>query len=564
MVSKTLSNGKTIAFDDRLHRALMEIKERNQKKDKHYILIVDGDLGCVSGDTIIRCNRASLGKKFTIRWMFNQLHGNPQQLRYLKPWNLSIQSYVRSYDNNLIRLHKIRDVVYSGKRFVKKLILEDGKEIKLTPDHKVMTQEGWVRLDNLDLNKHLIMIDIPKSQKKYSTLYKVRDACIYGIKNHPYARKSNSLPAHRLIYEAKLNNLKLEDFLNIIINQTEDFKNLKFIDSSIFDIHHIDGNHYNNSPDNLTILTKEEHSKEHAKSSYLNFNQGMPAFVKIKSITDVGEEDTYDIICEDPYHNFSANDIIVHNSGKSTLSQQVSSQVDNYFCDDTSTKIHNTVEQFVEAIIKCKKYGAHILDEGLNGANARRAMSSLNILLQSVLTEIRQKNLFLVVCVPFIFDLDRSLALGLSDGLIHCYEKGDDKRYFKFYGKRAKKALYLNPNNKKYYMYKGRCTFYGRFSTGYVMDEKEYRKFKEKSLQKFLPKDIGGSLDSPEDLVKKREAEIYTILEKNGITPYRLSQMGVTSKATAYKRIKSQSGVLASSILNISEQQANQNNSVKE
>jgi len=175
--------------------------------------------------------------------------------------------------------------------------------------------------------------------------------------------------------------------------------------------------------------------------------------------------------------------------GKSTFAQQFAAVIDDTFCDTASQKIHNAVEAYVQAIIKCDQFNSQILDEGLNGANARRAMSSLNILLQSVLTEIRQKNLLLVICVPFIFDLDRSIAIGLSDGLVHCYEKGDDnRRYFKFYGKKSKKALYLNPNNKKYYMYKGRCTFYGRFSNGYVMDEAEYRKFKKDSLQKYLQK----------------------------------------------------------------------------
>lgn len=225
--------------------------------------------------------------------------------------------------------------------------------------------------------------------------------------------------------------------------------------------------------------------------------------------------------------------------GKSTLAQQIMHIVDDDFYDTASEKIHNTVETFINYIVRCKSKSSACLDEGLNGANARRAMSSLNIMLQSVLSEIRQKNMLLIVCVPFIFDLDRSLAIGLSDALIHCYENKKGKRCFRFYGRHAKQKLYLNPNNKKFYQYSTPSTFYGKMGNGYVMDEKQYRKFKEDSLKKYITKDGLKPIVSAEDAVKKREGEIYTKLIEAGILkPGTLKRIGVADSTTVAKRIE--------------------------
>lgn len=48
--------------------------------------------------------------------------------------------------------------------------------------------------------------------------------------------------------------------------------------------------------------------------------KGVSYYEEAVSIEFLGEEPTYDIICEDPHRNFSANGMIVHNSGKTLMS----------------------------------------------------------------------------------------------------------------------------------------------------------------------------------------------------------------------------------------------------
>jgi hypothetical protein len=62
----------------------------------------------------------------------------------------------------------------------------------------------------------------------------------------------------------------------------------------------------------LCKLTDEEVVCDQLEDPY-----GNPTYSPVKSITEFGIEDTYDIICKYPHYNFVANGIVIHNSGKS-------------------------------------------------------------------------------------------------------------------------------------------------------------------------------------------------------------------------------------------------------
>ena len=86
------------------------------------------------------------------------------------------------------------------------------------------------------------------------------------------------------------------------------------------DIHHIDENPHNDVPENLILLTKDEHARLHGKTSSLkHFGNRTIKSDKIISIETYGKEMTYDIEMKSPYNNFLANDIVVHNSGKTSF-----------------------------------------------------------------------------------------------------------------------------------------------------------------------------------------------------------------------------------------------------
>jgi superfamily II DNA or RNA helicase len=80
-------------------------------------------------------------------------------------------------------------------------------------------------------------------------------------------------------------------------------------------VHHRDKNPKNNDPSNLEVMLREEHRALHQPSDEA-FDYGRLVPVRIKSIEVGSIEAVYDVVCDDPFRNFVANGIVVHNCGK--------------------------------------------------------------------------------------------------------------------------------------------------------------------------------------------------------------------------------------------------------
>jgi len=190
-------------------------------------------------------------------------------------------------------------------------------------------------------------------------------------------------------------------------------------------------------------------------------------------------------------HNKDKDKVIVidgrEGSGKSALAQQLAIHLDPNFNID---KLCFTAEEFMNKVKdpKIKKGDCIILDEAFLAANSRSAMSSINKAMVGLATEMRQLNLFVIVCLPSFFDLDKYFSLWRTDLLIHTYfdKKGNRGRYILF-GANKKKELYLK--GKKFYNYGMVKSPYPpcRFKKGYTVDEEEYRKKKSEAFRKGEP-----------------------------------------------------------------------------
>lgn len=316
--------------DDRISHEKIDVKLVKTKIEGQQKLIIDtlikneGGLiesqpGCLSGDTVIRFNRCKKGFKLSIKKAYE--HYNHLGSNYHN-WDLTVPTYVRSFNGLDIKLHEIENIVFSGVREVYTLTLADGKKLKATADHKIMTSRGWVEVKNLN-SGDVVMCDTPRAFQKNEKKVKYVDKEITRIQFHPHARTRKikndiikRMEYHRLVYEAHINNVNVEEYITSLKTNKEKSATFAFTNPKKTDIHHIDFDHYNNDPLNLVCLLKKHHKSIHKKHQYNNFNQGTPHFIKIESIEPSGKEETYDIICKDPHRNFCANDVVVHNSGK--------------------------------------------------------------------------------------------------------------------------------------------------------------------------------------------------------------------------------------------------------
>lgn len=145
-----------------------------------------------------------------------------------------------------------------------------------------------------------------------------------------------------------------------------------------------------------------------------------------------------------------------------------------------------TPDEFREAIHKAEKYQAIMFDEAFTGFSSRSALSGVNRTLISLMMQIRQKNLFIVIVLPTVFLLDKYISIFRTKVLVHVYENKGRRGFFRVYSSKKKKMLVLH-KDAKVYAYgvrsrkKGR--FYGVFALGDEKEEEKYRKKKLEALQ---------------------------------------------------------------------------------
>ncbi len=164
-------------------------------------------------------------------------------------------------------------------------------------------------------------------------------------------------------------------------------------------------------------------------------------------------------------------------SGKSTLAQQMGKFVDPTL---NLSRICMTTEEFKQAIINADKNQCVIYDEAVTGMTAGDSISKVGKLLKSMMMQMRQKNLFVIVIIPTVFELNKYSVLSRARSLFHTYEKKERMGYWVGYNKKDLRKLYLL--GKKTYSYKVKSRFIGRFYGKYTVNEEQYRKKKEEAL----------------------------------------------------------------------------------
>jgi len=290
-----------------------------------------GTTGCLAGDTRVRVNRNGNGRIYTLKELcikFGEYPGRENEKSFQKIKQNRIRSFIEH--ESRIGLRHFSKVIYSGIKPIYKLTLKNGKSVKATKDHEIMTKRGMVQLGSLRTDD-MVMYDKNVRPSKTKTSKKKADYFLTVGKYHPFAKAINTtrdgkkirIEKHRAIYEAHINGLSLSEYQEA----TRYPNDLVFVNPSEFDIHHIDFDHYNNDPSNLIMMERSEHRRLHAQAhGKNNFSQGKIHFSGIRSIEYIGKDEVFDVQNVYGTENFTANDIVVHNCGKSTLMKCIAAE----------------------------------------------------------------------------------------------------------------------------------------------------------------------------------------------------------------------------------------------
>ena len=295
------------------------------------------EMGCIDGQSIISIRR----NKKTWNIKLNDLYLKFHRLNDRKKWDSS-PTYCRVFkdDKKMFGQHKIKNILYKGKKTTLHIKTKSGKELNLTPDHKVLTENNdWIEIQNLEVGIKIFTNGEPVCKicgssndiitYRYAKFKGFCKKCMYKHlrthRNDVYSIKRIGNDGYVYLKGKKYHSHKKYHTGGLAEHIYVMEKHLgREIDFSKEEIHHKNGIRHDNRIENLKLVTRSKHHKIHNKvknfgdyhHSSGNIIVQIPKDDEIVEIKENGIIDVYDIVMEEPYRNFIANGIVVHNCGK--------------------------------------------------------------------------------------------------------------------------------------------------------------------------------------------------------------------------------------------------------
>jgi intein-like protein with splicing domain/HNH endonuclease len=297
-----------------------------------------GPDNCLSGSTLIHHEvRDEEGERCTHKWitierLYERFH------RLIAPGKgkgRTVERPRRFYapsmnDERGIVQNQILDVVSTGEQECFELITKTGHRIEATAKHRFFNGTTYVTLQTLREGDSVFVHINTRRQKDPAHKSAPGQRDFLYVKTHPtaYRKKIHDkktgntyfyhvLPKARAVVEATMNQLTLESFVDRLNNGKVD--DLEFLSRDQI-VHHRDENTQNDDLENLLVVTRADHMREHLKDSKRDNDFRFVATEEvITSIRSVGIKKTYDLKMCAPFHNYVANSFVVHNSGKTFL-----------------------------------------------------------------------------------------------------------------------------------------------------------------------------------------------------------------------------------------------------
>lgn len=189
--------------------------------------------------------------------------------------------------------------------------------------------------------------------------------------------------------------------------------------------------------------------------------------------------------------------------GKSVFAMQLGKYIDPTL---KLSRICFTPDEFRKAILEANKGQCVIFDEAYRGLAAKGALTEMNRILVSLMMEMGQKNLFVIIVLPTIHLVEKYVALWRARGLFHIFRKKGTKGYWRFFNKRKILPIYLKGRKDYGYNY-AKSGFKGRFYNRYVINESSYRSKKSESLRK-------GYKSTRQEKYKEHRDRLICLLKK--------------------------------------------------
>lgn len=216
--------------------------------------------------------------------------------------------------------------------------------------------------------------------------------------------------------------------------------------------------------------------------------------------------------------------------GKSNFAISCAKFLDPNF---TEKNIAFTSHQFIELTNNCPNHSAIILDESFASMNSKITMTKEFVQVINHLQIIRQKNLFIFLCLPNFFDLSKGIAIYRSSHLFVVYsEKFGERGRFAAFGREQKKMLYIL--GQKYMNYQAvKPNFRGQFTKQTAINEELYKTLKLEHL-----KAQNKVLDVRTKSQRVIDRLVSYLREKDGLNVQKIAEISGISDVSIYSHLK--------------------------
>lgn len=260
---------------------------------------------CVTGDTEVTFVKKVKGgsngvSRRTIKHLYDMWSGAIKYQGGAKGrWNVSVGN-VRVFNESTLRFETshICDVIHQGCKQVFKVTVESGQTLRATGNHEVMTQRGWVRVDELTTEDFMV------TETGFGQLIRGDKPPRWNDWEDKQARRSVVKDACAKC--GSTDDLEADHIVPVLFGGSHDASNMQCLCHSC----HV-----------------EKTSVERFLGQPVR-NEYDPRYVRVMSVCSDGEEDVYDITVEGT-HNFLANGLVVHNCVGAVWSEESRRYIDD-------------------------------------------------------------------------------------------------------------------------------------------------------------------------------------------------------------------------------------------
>lgn len=239
-------------------------------------------------------------------------------------------------DTREINHTRITNCWKSGLKEVFDVELEGGLMVRMSKNHRIYTDKGWKCLYECSKEDKIASIvpewkSAPRLFPSYTEKELIKEEWrdIVGFSNYQVSSlgRVSSFVSQGRRKKGEIRNLKKLTYIStghsvvgISNGKTCTVPHVHKLVLETFagprpdrlEARHLNGNGFDNRLSNLEWSTKTQNQKD--RSTHGAVPSLGCVFQKIKDIRRIGMEMTYDIEVEGPWHNFSANGMVVHNS----------------------------------------------------------------------------------------------------------------------------------------------------------------------------------------------------------------------------------------------------------